>query len=115
MEREEALSERRAQTVVRTAGPTAEERLLTVDDVALRLGRHPDTVREDLRRGRLPGLKLGRSWRIRASDLEERLRTVSKAVEAKRKDRGQLDGAQAWLQAEKEKRKQGRRTPPSKA
>lgn len=44
--------------------------LLTPEDVALRLRVKPRTVQEWLRTGRLSGLKLGKLWRIRESDLE---------------------------------------------
>jgi excisionase family DNA binding protein len=43
---------------------------LTPEEVAARLKVQPRTVQEWLRTGRLPGLKLGKLWRIRESDLE---------------------------------------------
>ncbi len=43
---------------------------LSVEEVASRLGRHVVTVRADLRSGRLPGVRVGRSWRVRAADLD---------------------------------------------
>ena len=45
-------------------------RLLTQEDVAAQLGLSPLTVGDMLRRGRLPGVKLGRLWRVRQSDLD---------------------------------------------
>lgn len=49
-----------------------EERLLTTQEVAQRLGLHIDTVRDLLRRGELKGHLFGRrgGWRVRQVDLE---------------------------------------------
>jgi excisionase family DNA binding protein len=46
----------------------------TAEEVAARLRLHLETVRQLLREGKLPGVKIGRSWRIRRKDLEEFLR-----------------------------------------
>jgi excisionase family DNA binding protein len=46
------------------------ERLLTPEQAANQLGIAPRTLREWLRSGKLPGVKLGRLWRIREADLE---------------------------------------------
>jgi len=44
--------------------------LLTVDEVAARLKLNPQTVRRWIRRGLLPGTRIGRKeWRIRETDL----------------------------------------------
>lgn len=51
----------------------AEERLLTVAQVAERLGAHPETIRRWLAAGRLRGTLPGGDrfgWRIRESDLD---------------------------------------------
>ena len=45
-------------------------RILTVEQVAEKLQVKPLTVREYLRKGKIPGRKLGRSWRIVETDLE---------------------------------------------
>ena len=45
--------------------------LLSVEEVARSLEVRPATVAEWCRQGRLPGLKVGRSWRIRHAALEE--------------------------------------------
>ena len=45
-------------------------RILTVEQVAEKLQVKPLTVREYLRKGRIPGRKLGRSWRVVETDLE---------------------------------------------
>lgn len=83
------------------------EQLLTVNQVAHLLQRHPDTVRKDLRARLLPGRHVGRCWRIPAGALEERLRTDTDAEEARRNDRNRVADARAWLKAEKTKRKGG--------
>ena len=45
-------------------------RILTVEQVAEKLQVKPLTVREYLRKGKIPGRKLGRSWRVVESELE---------------------------------------------
>jgi excisionase family DNA binding protein len=44
--------------------------LLTIKEVAQRLKMNERTIKNWLRSGRLKGLKAGRKWRVRASDLE---------------------------------------------
>ncbi len=44
--------------------------ILTVEQAALKLQVKPHTVREYLKRGMIPGRKLGRSWRIVETELE---------------------------------------------
>jgi len=46
------------------------EKLLTVEDAAKALLVKPTTVREWLKAGKLKGVKVGRLWRVRESDLE---------------------------------------------
>lgn len=50
------------------------DRLLTPDDAAKALLVKSSTVREWLRTGKLKGVKMGRLWRIRESDLVEFLK-----------------------------------------
>jgi len=45
-------------------------RLLTPEEVAEHLAVTPKAVRAWLRDGKLPGLRLGRLWRIRPADLD---------------------------------------------
>ena len=45
------------------------ERILTADEVAVILRVLPKTVRSLLRAGKLPGVKVGRVWRIREEAL----------------------------------------------
>lgn len=51
--------------------PIAMELLLTVEQTAQRLQLHPDTVRRQLVRGALRGVKRGKVWRIPESALTE--------------------------------------------
>jgi putative molybdopterin biosynthesis protein len=43
---------------------------LTLDEVAAELRTSPRTVRNWIKRSRLPAYKVGREWRIKAIDLE---------------------------------------------
>lgn len=47
------------------------EMLLTIEQAALRLQLHRDTVRKQLKRGQLRGVKRGRVWRVPESALVE--------------------------------------------
>lgn len=57
------------------------EMFLAPEDAAEVLGVSRKTVREWLRRGKLRGVKVGRLWRIRESDLEAFLDLVLHALE----------------------------------
>ncbi len=48
-----------------------DERFYTIKDVAELLKVSDGAVRKWLKSGKLKGIKLGRIWRIRGSDLEE--------------------------------------------
>lgn len=48
-----------------------EQRILTVDEVASIVRLRARTVRELLKKGELPGRKIGRVWRIPGSALKE--------------------------------------------
>ncbi len=48
-----------------------QEMFLTVEQVAERLQLHPETVRRQLLRGALRGVKRGRVWRVPESALRE--------------------------------------------
>ena len=47
------------------------EMLLTIEQAAIRLQLHRDTVRKQLKRGQLRGVKRGRVWRVPESALTE--------------------------------------------
>ncbi len=48
----------------------AQHQLLTVEEAAAYLRVTPPTVYRLLRAGKLPGVKVGRQWRVRLADLE---------------------------------------------
>lgn len=54
--------------------PNSLERIFTPEEVADRLSVTPKTIKDWLRSGNLRGIKAGRLWRIRESDLEDFLR-----------------------------------------
>jgi len=45
------------------------ENLFSINTAAARLECHPETLRRIIRRGELTAVKVGRSWRVRESDL----------------------------------------------
>lgn len=47
-----------------------QERYLRAEDIAGRLNVSPITVRKWLREGKLKGLRAGRLWRVKESDLQ---------------------------------------------
>lgn len=47
--------------------------LMTVEEVATYLKVHPEVVRRWLREKKLPGLKVGKEWRIAKEDLDKYL------------------------------------------
>ena len=64
----------RARSRTESDAVNANEDLLTVEEVAHRLGVGPVTIYRWCREGRLPGLKLGKVWRVRQGALDEFLR-----------------------------------------
>jgi excisionase family DNA binding protein len=46
------------------------ETMLSPEEVARRLGVHRYTVLRWLKKGNLPGLQIGRTWRVRWTDVE---------------------------------------------
>ena len=46
------------------------EPLLTLEQAAKLLKLHPDTLKKKAQRAIIPGVKIGRSWRFRASRLD---------------------------------------------
>jgi excisionase family DNA binding protein len=53
----------------------APEKVYTPEGAAEALMVSPKTIREWLRTGKLKGVKIGRLWRVRESDLQEFLKT----------------------------------------
>lgn len=80
----------------------AEGTYLSPAQLAVRLGRHEDTVRADLKAGRLPGTKIGRAWRTSLEELEAHLRGQG---EQHVKDTGRVADARSWLRSQKAARK----------
>jgi excisionase family DNA binding protein len=68
--------------------PEFPERYLSPDDVARRLNVKPLTVRRWLKDGKLRGIKVGRLWRVRESDLEAFLKGGERE-QAEKADRGE--------------------------
>jgi excisionase family DNA binding protein len=54
----------------------APEKVYTPEGAAEALMVSPKTIREWLRTGKLKGVKMGRLWRVRESDLQELLQTT---------------------------------------
>ena len=54
--------------------------MLTPTEIAKRLNLHPNTVRDYLKAGILPAIKLGRVWRVEEKDLEEFIRARKQKV-----------------------------------
>ena len=78
------------------------EMLLTIEQTAQRLQLHPETVRRQLVRGTLRGVKRGRSWRVPESALAEaKPDNVISREEAKRIGygflKGRIRGSDAFL------------------
>jgi excisionase family DNA binding protein len=45
------------------------DNLFSINTAAARLDCHPETLRRIIRRGELAAVKVGRTWRVRESDL----------------------------------------------
>lgn len=58
--------------------------ILTVEQAARKLQVKPHTVREYLKRGMIPGRKLGRAWRILDTELEWFLSSSRPTMPSKR-------------------------------
>lgn len=58
----------------RQSEESAGKRILTLRETAAFLNVHPNTVRSQVRRGKLPGAKVGRGWRFLEADLVAAIR-----------------------------------------
>lgn len=58
---------------IRSAAPSGEDPWLTVPQVSAELNIHAATVRSWIRSGRLAAVNVGRTWRVRRSDLDRAL------------------------------------------
>ena len=82
--------------------------VLTADEVALYLRTSPGTVKRMAKAGRLPAVKVGRTWRFRKADLDEMF-TESMADEAlaAEAERVLWDPDTEWVPWEKAKAERG--------
>lgn len=53
------------------------ERLLTPEEAAERLAISPSTLKHWLRTNKFPGVKLGKLWRVRESDLNAYIKSMT--------------------------------------
>jgi excisionase family DNA binding protein len=67
--------------------------VLTVDEAAEMLGVHVRTVYAELRAGRLPGRKVGRSWRLHRDGITAWLSRAEDPSVAERDDDDDSEGA----------------------
>ena len=51
------------------------EPLIDVEEGARLLGLHPKTVQQMARNGRIPGIRVGKFWRFRKSEIDRSLRS----------------------------------------
>ncbi len=58
--------------------------LLTCEEAAAYLRVHPRTVGRLLKEGRLPGVKVGRQWRLRRADLDAHLSGGARAGDGRK-------------------------------
>lgn len=65
---------------------TAPVRLATVRDLSALLGVHPATVRRLLRRGMIPGRRIGQRWYVPSSFVEELTRHQGAREQQERRD-----------------------------
>jgi excisionase family DNA binding protein len=71
---------------------SAGSRFLTLRETAAFLNVHPNTVRSQVRRGTLPGAKIGRGWRFLEADLVAALRARYPESPRSRPGIGDVDG-----------------------
>jgi len=81
------------------------EKYLTSEQVATFLQVHPFTVLKYLKDGRLPGVKIGRMYRIKESDVEAFLGEVSTSKKENAVPQGTLE-PKISLNAPKQEKKQ---------
>lgn len=78
------------------------EKLLTSEQVSQILQVHPFTVLKYIKEGKLKGIKLGRVWRIRESDVEKFLEERFMASPSDKKDTSQETAPEALEETEEE-------------
>jgi excisionase family DNA binding protein len=58
------------------------DNLFSINTAAARLACHPETLRRIIRRGELAAVKVGRTWRVRETDLDAFLNAHTVPVKA---------------------------------
>lgn len=66
------------------------EEMVSVAEGARILGVHPDTLRRLIKQGQIPALRVGRSWRLRPSDLAPGFQQAPAAAPEKNRKRGRF-------------------------
>ncbi|MHC1732913.1 MAG: helix-turn-helix domain-containing protein [Bacteroidales bacterium] len=66
-----ALSEAQEDQAQKKRKEISSETLWTIEEVASYLRLRPDTIRAMSRDGRLPGIRVGRVWRFKKSQIEK--------------------------------------------
>lgn len=62
-----------------------EERLVSIQEAAEIVAVHPETLRRLVKQGIVPALRVGKSWRIRLSDLEPSLHGPGSVTQEKKR------------------------------
>jgi excisionase family DNA binding protein len=60
-------------------GPLAENATISLSEVARRTGRHPEVLRRWCANGRIPAMKVGRSWAVSGDTLAMLLAHATRA------------------------------------
>jgi excisionase family DNA binding protein len=63
-----------------------EEHFYTAKQIAEKLGLHPRTVLTFFKQGKIPGLKIGRTWKATQADIDAYLEQQRQAARAPRRD-----------------------------
>lgn len=74
----------------------ADDRILTAEQAAAILQLNYETCRRYLQEGKLPGRKIGKSWRIVESDLKRFIAEGNAARGLSRAANEERDGRDAW-------------------
>jgi excisionase family DNA binding protein len=64
---------------------------LSVEETAAHLGVNPDTVDKWIERKRLPADKVGRLWKFKATEVDQRVRQGKAAEDAQASDAKEID------------------------
>lgn len=67
-----------------------EEKLVSIAEAAEIVAVHPETLRRLVKQGVVPALRIGKSWRIRLSDLEPSLHGPGSITQKPREPQGRF-------------------------